>query len=47
MAKSGDNEGGDQDASMAGHLLWDMLSSVALGIVEMRDQLATSDIPGC
>jgi hypothetical protein len=31
-------------APMAGHLFLDMLSSVALGIVEMRAQLATADI---
>jgi hypothetical protein len=30
---------------MAGHLLLDLPSSIALGIVEMQMQLATLDIP--
>jgi hypothetical protein len=30
---------------MAGHLFLDMLTNMALGIVEMKMQLATADIP--
>jgi hypothetical protein len=36
---------GNTDAPMAVHLFLDMLSSVALGIVEMQMQFATGDVP--
>jgi hypothetical protein len=44
MAKSGEYGGRDTNAPISGHLFLDMPSSVALGIVEMRMQLATADI---